>query len=166
MAETTFLMLSFFSLSPSFLLPYRKFSFLIFTLSCSCNPLWDLPHIYRCEFFLNQHTKTVLLFLMRLVCSIILCEILVRLKLTTRKPCRASHLSCMSPAAPQCGSASACGRCWPPSSDLKTHEGKERGRERGMSIIWQQDKYAVYYYIHMTYDWTHLFYTWGQNGSM
>lgn len=42
------------------------------------------------------------------------------LGLTTQTPCRASHLSCRSPAAPQCGGASACGRYWPPSSDLKT----------------------------------------------
>lgn len=64
------------------------------------------------------------------------------LGLTTQTPCRASHLSCRSPAAPQCGGASACGRYWPPSSDLKTQR-TDREREFGDEQKWCSVVYRV-----------------------
>lgn len=40
-------------------------------------------------------------------------------KLTIRRPCRAFHLSCTSPGAPQCVDVSACDICWLLSSNLQ-----------------------------------------------
>lgn len=84
---------------------------------------WLHPHVYLCEVYgmswMSNHVKR---------------NPRQAGRLTTRKPCRAFHLSCTSPAAPQCGGASACGRCWPPSSDLKTgKKGEQEGKKREVS---------------------------------
>lgn len=69
-----------------------------------------------------------------------MCERAQNVRLTTQRPCRAFHQSCMSPGAPLCVDVSACGRCSLPSSDL----GKERDHFQFYPEITQYRRHTIF----------------------